>query len=112
MKGITSHVLDTAAGRPAARVAVRLECRDGNAWRSCGEGETDGDGRTGNLLTGGELKPGTYRLTFGTGVYFAARKATAFHPEVQVQFEVEEGQSHYHVPLLIAPFGYTTYRGT
>ena len=112
MKGITSHVLDTAAGRPAAGVAVRLECREGEAWRSCGEGGTDGDGRTGDLLSGSELKPGTYRLTFATGVYFAAREAKAFHPEVQIQFRVDAGQSHYHVPLLIAPFGYTTYRGT
>jgi len=112
MKGITSHVLDTSAGRPAGGVAVLLERREGAAWSPCGRATTDADGRTGNLLSAGTPSPGTYRITFATGAYFAARDAHAFHPEVQVLFEVRDGEDHHHVPLLIAPFGYTTYRGS
>lgn len=112
MKGITSHVLDTAAGKPAAGVTVLLERREGEAWRPCGSATTDADGRTGNLHAGGAPNPGIHRLTFATGAYFAGRGVSAFHPEVQILFEVLQGQEHHHVPLLIAPFGYTTYRGS
>lgn len=109
MSAITTHVLDTARGRPAAGVAVRLE-REG---RLLGEGATDEDGRLRALLPPGvPLEPGAYRLTFGTGAYFRAQGIDAFYPRVQIDFEVRDGGQHHHVPLLLSPFGYSTYRGS
>ena len=113
MTGITTHVLDTAAGLPAAGVAIRLEREAGGSWQALGRGVTDADGRLANLLpAGASLEAGRYRLTFETGAYFAARGSTVFHPVVEIQFEVEAGRRHCHVPLLVAPFGFTTYRGS
>ena len=113
MTGITTHVLDTAAGRPAAGVAVRLERRVAESWQVQGAGTTDAGGRIARLLPEGEvLRAGSYRLTFETGSYFAAQGVHAFHPAVDVQFEVEAGRQHCHVPLLVAPYGYSTYRGS
>lgn len=109
MSAITTHVLDTARGRPAAGVPVRLE-RDGHVL---GEGATDDDGRLRTLLpAGAPLEPGAYRLVFGTGAYYAARDTEAFYPQVQIDFQVRDGAQHYHVPLLLSPFGYSTYRGS
>lgn len=113
---ITSHVLDTALGRPASGVAVVLERLEGDVWQSVGRGVTNEDGRVAALC--GETPPpaGVYRLTFDTGAYFARTDRDCFHPSVTVCFEVGPPQSaaaaHYHVPLLIAPYGYTTYRGS
>jgi 5-hydroxyisourate hydrolase len=111
---ITTHVLDTSTGRPAAGVVVRLEfCDSGGAWRAAGHGSTDAGGRLGTLIgAGAPLVTGTYRLTFDTGAYFRGRAIEAFHPRVSVEFTVPEATAHYHVPLLISPFGYTTYRGS
>lgn len=111
---ITTHVLDTSAGRPAAGVSVRLEYLDANgAWREAGHGSTDADGRLRTLVAAGTtLVVGSYRLTFETGPYFQSRSVESFYPRVVVEFTVRESSAHYHVPLLISPFGYSTYRGS
>jgi 5-hydroxyisourate hydrolase len=113
MSAITTHVLDTSKGRPAAGVRVTLEMKTDGGWTRLGAGATDGDGRLRTLLAAGSpLAAGTYRLTFETAAYFAAQGVTAFYPEVQVQFAVQEGGGHFHVPLLLSPYGYSTYRGS
>jgi 5-hydroxyisourate hydrolase len=108
---ITTHVLDTALGKPAAGVAVVLERQVGSEWSELGRGVTDADGRNRSLMTG-DLSAGVYRLTFATGAYFAALAVAGFFPEVSIVFRVDETRSHYHVPLLLSPFGYSTYRGS
>jgi len=105
MSGITTHVLDIARGRPAAGVPVRLELRDGDAWREIGRGTTDDDGRL-RTLTGPSIAAGTYRITFDT------RGRSEFFPEVAIVFVVSDTAQHYHVPLLLSPFAYSTYRGS
>ena len=110
MSGITTHVLDTSRGRPAAGVAVALARETADGWVAVGRGATDADGRLKNL-TGAEVAAGTYRLTFETGAYFAALGVESFYPRVAVIFSVDAGE-HYHVPLLVNPFGYSTYRGS
>lgn len=114
MSGITTHVLDTALGRPAAGVPVTLESRGaGGVWQTLGRGRTDADGRLRDLLPHGfALAEGDYRLTFDAGAYFAARGAEGFYAEVAVSFVVRDAAAHYHVPLLLSPHGYTTYRGS
>ena len=101
---VTTHVLDTASGRPAAGVGVRLERADGTV---VGEGRTDDDGRLRDL---GSPDPGEHRLVFATGEWFAAAGREAFWPEVVVTFTL--GAGHHPVPLLLSPFGYSTYRGS
>ena len=104
---ITTHVLDTAQGRPAAGVTVTLEQRDGAAWRAVGSGATDADGRLRTLWPAQTpLAAGTFRLRFDT----SAR--SDFFPEVSIVFQVREAGSHVHVPLLLSPYGYSTYRGS
>ena len=88
-------------------MAVRLEIREGDHWHVVGRGETDGDGRCKSLMTG-DLQAGTYRLTFDTGSYFTE----TFFPEAVIIFSVDDPAQHYHVPLLVSPFGYSTYRGS
>lgn len=112
MSPVTTHVLDLASGRPAAGVAVELE-RAGpdGSWVPLGAATTDGNGRTGDLARG-PLEAAVHRLTFATGAYFAERNVVAFHPSVVVSFEVADPAQHHHVPLLVAPFGYSTYRGS
>jgi 5-hydroxyisourate hydrolase len=114
MSAITTHILDTAKGRAAAGVRVLLEHRaDNGEWQSINRGITDGDGRVRTLHPDNQpLAPGVYRLTFDTARYFEAQGVTAFYPEVSVVFEAAPGEKHYHVPLLLSPFGFTTYRGT
>jgi hydroxyisourate hydrolase len=113
MSGITTHVLDTSLGRPAAGVAVRLARREGAAWIELGRGATDADGRCQSLLPEGvSLQASIYRLSFDAGAYFGGRGLPTFYPEVSVVFEVREPAQHHHVPLLLSPFGYSTYRGT
>jgi 5-hydroxyisourate hydrolase len=111
---ITTHVLDTAKGRPAGGVRILLEMRaDSGEWQSISRGLTDADGRLRTLLPEGQpLMAGVYRLTFDTARYFESFGATSFYPEVVVTFETLPGEKHYHVPLLVSPFGYSTYRGT
>jgi 5-hydroxyisourate hydrolase len=109
MSAITTHVLDTSRGQPAAGVPVRLE----HAGRVLGDGFTDADGRLRDLLpSGAPLAPGVYRLTFDTGAYFRGQGTEAFYPHVAIDFEIRDGAQHYHVPLLLSPFGYSTYRGS
>ncbi len=114
MSAITTHVLDTSEGRPAGGVPVRLEAQEeGGGWRELGAGSTDSDGRLRNLLPGGYgLRPGLYRLTFDTAAYFEARGVSGFYPHVAIVFTVQDPGQHYHVPLLLSPFGYSTYRGS
>ena len=106
---ITTHVLDAARGRPANGVAVQLLARDGDAWEQIAEAVTDADGRASQL--GPErLAPGDYRLRFDTGAYFDAQQVPTFYPEAVVTIRV--GEEHCHVPLLLSPFAYSTYRGS
>jgi 5-hydroxyisourate hydrolase len=107
---ITTHVLDTALGRPAAGVPVVLERADGDAWQPVGSGATDADGRLRTL--GAPAVAGVYRLRFDTGAYFRAAGQTGFYPVVEVVFEVADPTGHFHVPLLLSPYGYSTYRGS
>lgn len=109
---ITTHVLDTALGRPAAGVPITLEIFRDDAWHPCGVGVTDGDGRLRTLLAPGGLERATYRITFDTATYFAAAGQVGFYPTVQVVFAIAEPAQYYHVPLLISPYGYSTYRGS
>jgi 5-hydroxyisourate hydrolase len=106
---ITTHVLDTAVGRPAAGVPVTLELAADDGWRTIGAGATDADGRLRTLTPSGAVTPGRYRIRFDTGAYLGA---TAFFPVVEIQFVVADGNAHYHVPLLLSPYGYSTYRGS
>ena len=114
MSAITTHVLDTALGRPAAGVPVVLERVDAQReWHTLGRGTTDTDGRARSLFDAGTaLEPGVYRLVFDTTAYFASRQVRGFYPVVIVTFSVSEGDAHYHVPLLLSPYGYSTYRGS
>ena len=111
---ITTHVLDTHRGRPAAGVTVVLEQMiAGGPWMERGRGATDSDGRADGLLVpGSRAEPGIYRLVFDTGAYFAAQHVAAFYPSVSVTFEIVRAEEHHHVPLLLAAHGYTTYRGS
>ena len=107
---ITTHVLDTSIGEAAVGVTVILEMRQASEWIPVGRGNTDGKGRT-TLIEGRPLAPGTYRLTFDIAAYHRERGvATPFFPEVRVAFVVRDADAHYHVPLLLSPFGYTIYR--
>jgi 5-hydroxyisourate hydrolase len=108
VSGITTHVLDTARGRPAKGVPVVLERHVDARWEPVGQGTTDADGRVSDLLASGP-EPGRYRLTFDTAAYF---DGAGFYPEVSVTFAATGGEEHYHVPLLLSPFGYSTYRGS
>ena len=113
MSRITTHVLDTTSGKPAAGVSVTLE-RLGRQqeWEPVGRGRTDADGRLATLLGDAAALPGVYRLIFDSAAYFAAGGTAAFHPHVTVEFEVLDGDAHHHVPLLVSPYSYTTYRGS
>jgi len=119
---LTSHVLDTALGVPARGLPVRLDVQtatesegpDQNAatWRTLASTVTDQDGRVRELLGGAPLEVRTYRLTFETGAYFRATGRPVFYPRVEVIFTVTSPAEHHHIPLLLAPFGYSTYRGS
>ena len=111
---LSTHVLDAMTGRPAAGVQVRLE-RDGHeGWVPTGQGQTDADGRLRLASREGaaDFDPGVYRITFGTGAYFTARGSASFYPEVTITFEMTARDEHYHVPLLLSPYAYSTYRGS
>lgn len=110
---ITTHVLDTALGRPAVGIAAVLEFFVEGQWRPIGMGTTNSDGRIRDLLPAErQLTPGMYRLSFDTGSYFAATGTEGFYPYVLVVFELKSPETHYHVPLLLSPYGYSTYRGS
>jgi len=111
---ITTHVLDTSRGKPASGVLVTLERRKSDgSWSPVGHGETDVDGRLRTLTpdSGEPLENGIYRLTFDTGTYFRERHIETFFSEVIILFNVDDGEQHYHVPLLLRPWGYSKYRG-
>jgi 5-hydroxyisourate hydrolase len=110
---LSTHVLDATSGRPAADVLVRLERRGPDGWSPAGAGQTDADGRLRleDGTAGQGFEPGTYRITFATGAYFEAHGTASFYPEVTVTFEMSS-DGHYHVPLLLSPFAYSTYRGS
>ncbi|HEY2882475.1 MAG TPA: hydroxyisourate hydrolase [Pirellulales bacterium] len=110
---ITSHVLDTSTGKPAAGVEVELARRsDGRLWEVLAHGVTNADGRLPDLLPTGSLTIGVYCLTFATGAYFKRHGIATFYPAVAVEFQITAPADHYHVPLLVSPFGYSTYRGS
>lgn len=109
--GISTHILDTTRGRPASGVRVRLEAKGESGWEARGDGLTDADGRVKALMSESPA-PGTYRITFEVAPYFQAQGVAAFYPEVSIAFVVAEGGQHFHVPLLLNPFGFTTYRGS
>ncbi len=111
MSTVTTHVLDTARGRPAAGVAVRLEQLTGDESNVLAQVVTDDDGRVGSLGPD-ELAPGDYRLVFETGAYFAGLGRQTFYPRVTIEFSITDSAAHYHVPLLASPYGMTTYRGS
>lgn len=113
MNGITLHVLNIITGLPARGVPVMLELQTSSrAWRPTGQGRTNDDGRLETLLPQNtRLQPGVYRLTFDVATYFRSLRTTGFYPEVSVVFSVRDVTQHYHIPLLLSPFGYTTYRG-
>jgi len=110
---ITTHVLDTSLGEPAEGVVVALARLDEHdAAHPVGHGVTDADGRVSGLIDPDRFTPGPYRLTFETTAYFARTHRESFYPRVQIDFHATEATDHYHVPLLLSPYGYTTYRGS
>jgi len=112
MSAITTHVLDIARGRPAASVPVTLEIYDNGGWQLLGQSTTDADGHIADLISAGTpLRAGTYRLTFDTGDYFARQKVPTFYPAVTIAFHVQDSAQRHHVPLLLSPYGFSTYRG-
>jgi 5-hydroxyisourate hydrolase len=113
VSAITTHVLDLTRGLPAQGVRVELELRQGNDWLALASGATDSDGRLRNLLPqNSPLDPGTYRLRFFTGEYFSRSGISPLHPFIEIVFDVRDANAHYHIPLLVTPHAYSTYRGS
>ena len=114
MSAITTHILDVSLGSPASGVPVLLERQiSADDWQIIGKGLTDKDGRLRDLISADEkFLSGNYRLTFDTETYFAEQQIEGFYPQVTVVFTVRDVAQHYHVPLLLSPFGYSTYRGS
>ena len=108
---LSTHVLDAALGRPAIGVPVALHRRIGQHWELVGTGLTDSDGRAAGLASDG-LHGGVHRLDFDTSAYFISTGQTGFYPEVSVTFDVVDPDQHYHVPLLLSPYAFSTYRGS
>ena len=112
MTSLSTHVLDTALGRPARGVRVTLfRVRPDTRWQQLAAAVTDADGRVREFEVKEPLAPGEHRLVFDTGAYYATRGGESFYPRVTVDFEMRAGE-HHHVPLLLSPFGYSTYRGS
>jgi 5-hydroxyisourate hydrolase len=106
---LSTHVLDATTGAPAVGIAVRIETQHGDHWHAGPEHRTDRDGR----ITGFDAPAlGTHRISFDTGAYFAAKGIETFYPEVAITFVVNDSSGHYHVPLLLSPFAFSTYRGS
>jgi 5-hydroxyisourate hydrolase len=112
MSTITSHVLDTSLGKPAAGVSVSLAVLEDGAFVELGRGVTDHDGRVKQLLGESALSVGLYRLRFETGAHYRTAGRDSFYECVELQFQITDPSQHYHVPLLLSPFGYSTYRGS
>lgn len=109
---ITTHVLDTATGRPAAGLAITLERLVEESWTRIGAGVTNADGRITDLLRPEDFSAADYRMRFATGDWFTKQETAGFYPYVEVVFRVTDPASHHHVPLLLSPFGFSTYRGS
>ena len=109
MSAITTHVLDAVLGSPAAGVSVQLDSWDDTAWTAIASGTTDADGRCRNLAANAEF--GIYRLTFGTGAYLSRGGRASIYPEISITFNCD-GETSYHLPLLLSDNSYTTYRGS
>lgn len=112
MSSISTHVLDLVRGGPAVGVQVTLERLEGESWVEIASGRTDGDGRIKDLVPRGASEQGTFRITFQTGAWFDESGVRGFYPFVPVVFHIPEVGQHYHVPLLLGPYGYSTYRGS
>jgi 5-hydroxyisourate hydrolase len=111
--GISTHILDTSLGRPAAGVPTALARMTGGKWSTLNEATTDTDGRCKHLLPEAEvLRPGIYRIHFETLAYYKQHQLDGLYPYVEIVFTVSEGEQHYHIPLLLTANGYTTYRGS
>jgi 5-hydroxyisourate hydrolase len=111
--GLSTHVLNTATGKPASGITIILQRQKNDGWEELRRGETDTQGRVKELQPAGKKLPaGTYRLVFETGDYFKGQGTTTFFPRVDIIFSTENPDEHYHVPLLLSPFGYSTYRGS
>jgi 5-hydroxyisourate hydrolase/2-oxo-4-hydroxy-4-carboxy-5-ureidoimidazoline decarboxylase len=109
---ITTHVLDTSLGKPGQNLTIRLKQQVNGNWQTLSQGVTNADGRIADLLPPAKnINPGSYKMVFETGDYFVSNNIQGFYPEVEIQFTVFD-DGHYHVPLLINPFGYSTYRGS
>lgn len=113
VSGISTHILDLTLGRPAVGVAVRLEREDEGAWKQLLLGKTDADGRVRSLLPPSQpLQSGRFRLGFATGEYFRTQGMSCIHPYIEIVFDVIDPSQSFHVPLLITPHSYSTYRGS
>lgn len=113
MSQITTHVLDTRSGSPAVGVPIVLQIFEDGAWVELGSGQTDNDGRISDLIDeNSELDTGKYKMKFHIGLYFDEQGISTFYPYAEIVFNVENPEEHYHIPLLLSPFGYTTYRGS
>jgi 5-hydroxyisourate hydrolase len=108
--GLSTHVLDITRGKPAEGIAVVLEKKHVQGWVPCGHGTTDKDGRIKPIAEA--VESGLYRLHFDVAAYLGTKHGGGFYPEVIIVFEVKAADEHYHVPLLLSPFGYSTYRGS
>ena len=117
MTQITSHILDTSIGKPAEGVLISLLQQQGDNWLLLGSGETNADGRVADFTSSGDeitdaLPAGIYKLTFSLSHYYEQTKRASFYPQVDIMFEIAGDGQHYHVPLLLNPYGYSTYRGS
>jgi 5-hydroxyisourate hydrolase len=111
--GVSTHILDTALGRPAAGVAVTLARATGGEWTTLNEAETDADGRCKYLLPEGSvLEAGNYRVRFSTAEYYAGNGLAGLYPYIEIVFMITDVSQHFHIPLLLTANGYTTYRGS
>jgi 5-hydroxyisourate hydrolase len=111
MSPITTHILDTSLGKPVAGVEIILYSNSNDSWKEIGRGITNSDGRIANLLNKELLELGTYKMRFETKGYFDKMKGATFYPYVEIVFDIRANE-HYHIPLLLSPFGYSTYRGS
>lgn len=110
--GLSTHILDTALGRPATEVALVLSQMQDGDWQEIGCGETDADGRCKTLLGDAPLAAATYKIRFATAEYYAAQNVAGLYPYVEIVFDVADPVQHYHIPLLLTANSYSTYRGS
>jgi 5-hydroxyisourate hydrolase len=110
--GLSTHILDTALGRPAANVPLALFQQTASGWQPIGEGVTDADGRCKTLLGPNTLQAAVYKIRFDTAHYYGLQNLTGLYPSVEIAFTITDPTQHYHIPLLLTANGYTTYRGS